>query len=500
MIYILGSGPAAVAALAACIEKKVQVTVLDIGFTADSTFKEETTVKKKSKIPLKKVYGSDYPYWDIVPKTYKEDNQTEALNSHALGGLSNTWGAGILPYTKEEFKHWPISYEELAPYYKKLDSFVPMVAKEDVLKKDFPLFHDHFTELKSSSQFQKLLHRIQTNEEKLIVEGISIGKARMAIDQTKVPCSYCGKCIEGCPDYLIYSSAFSLKDFLKYDTVNYIDGIQVEKISSRDGKIVIEGYDLKNKQSVNYAAEKVYVGCGVLSSTKIMMRSLGIYNKEVIIKDSQYFIFPMLGSTTKNILKENVYTLAEAFCEVENENISPHRIHLSLYGYSPFLKNYVYAVFGVFHHLLKPFLDFFLKRMYIAQGFIHSDHSNQIVLTMVNDGIDRIAIRSNNCQKPKTLIKKVVSLLNKNYKSTGLFGVSPVLQIAPVGKSYHTGGSMPMKSNPIDEMDTNRLGETKGLPNVHVIDSSVFTDVPGGPIVQTMMANAYRIVDESLNN
>lgn len=499
MIYIIGSGPASIASLAACVEKKVKVTIIDIGFTADSNFKENNLKKsEKSNIPVKTIFGSNYPYWDVSPKSYKRINRSDAMNSHAKGGFSNTWGAGILPYTKEEFKDWPITYETLSKYYKKLESFLPMVTKHDLLEEDFPLFHSNHTELKASSQFYKIFKRVNKNKEALISKGIFIGKSRLAINQKQKLCSYCSKCIEGCPDYLIYSAAYTLNEFIKLDNVNYIDGIQVEKIASKNNIITIDGYDLKNKKSVSYQGNKVFVGCGALSSTQIMMRSLKIYNKEVTIKDSQYFIFPMLGMGSKNILKEDVFALSEAFCEIKNKTISPHRIHLSLYGFSPFLKDYIYSFFGRFSSIFKPVINFFLKRLYIAQGFIHSDNSNQISLMMVKNETDTIIIKPKNTIKIEKGLPKIVRFLNKNYKKTSLFGFSSFLQTASTGKSFHIGGSMPMKKQPKSDLETNTFGETNKLPNVHIIDSSIFPNIPAGPMSYTMMANSYRITIKSL--
>ena len=52
-----------------------------------------------------------------------------------------------------------------------------------------------------------------------------------------------------------------------------------------------------------------------------------------------------------------------------------------------------------------------------------------------------------------------------------------------------------MKHDPLEETDTNVLGNPKGWSRVHVIDSSVFPTIPGTTIGLLAMANAKRIVD-----
>jgi ferredoxin len=500
MIYILGTGHSSLAALVACIEKNKEVTILDVGFRSNLNFNNSNIDVIKSKIPIKKINGSSYPYWDLKPKSFIKQNQTEAINSYSFGGFSNTWGAGVLPYSKDEFKNWPISLNEMEPYYKKLDSFLPLVAEDDNLSNEFPLYHSKFTILKSSTQILNILNKIEKNSSKLINEGLTFGKSRLAINQVENKCTYCNKCIEGCPENLIHSSVHSFETLLKKHNVKYINGVHIEMLSINEKSILIDGFDLINNMDVSFLAEKVFVGTGTISTTQLMMRSLKIYDKEIEIKDSQYFIFPILGATTKSTMNENVNTLAQIFCEVNNKQVSPNRIHLSIYGYSPFLKEYVYSVFGIFNIILKPFLNFFLKRMYVGQGFLHSEESNKLKIKLIKGEKDIITIISENDKKVKKTVLNLVRLFNRNTKITKLFGFTPFIKIAPTGKSYHIGGSMPMKKNPKEDLDTNVFGETNALPNVHIIDSSVFPDIPGGPIAYTMMANAYRIVIESINN
>ena len=498
MVYIIGSGPSSVAAIAACVELKIEVTILDIGFTAKSKVSDDTANYGKSKIPLKTIYGSTFPYWKSKSNTYQLKNKSEAMSSHAKGGFSNTWGAGIFPYAKEEFSNWPIEYDAICKYYKKLDTFLPLAASPDILQDRFPLFHSNATRLKPSSQFQKIFKKVGINKSKLLKNGVYLGKSRMAIEQKNVECSYCGKCIEGCPDHIIYCTSHTLDHFLSLDTVHYEGGIQVDKIKRIDGQTAIYGYDLNAKKDVIYHAEKVYVGCGALSTTQIMMRSLDIYDKPVLMKDSQYFIFPILGPPSSAILEEKVFTLSGGFLEINNTALDKNRIHISLYGYSPFLKNYIYSTLGIFGTVFKPFVDFFLKRMYIGQGFIHSEGSNLLELILTkSDQIDTIEVKNRNVTNVKTVINKTVRFFNKHLSSIGLRGFGAFLKVAPTGKSFHTGGSMPMRQKPKGDLETSVLGEVNSLPGVHIIDATIFPEIESGPITYTMMANAYRIVTES---
>jgi choline dehydrogenase-like flavoprotein len=68
----------------------------------------------------------------------------------------------------------------------------------------------------------------------------------------------------------------------------------------------------------------------------------------------------------------------------------------------------------------------------------------------------------------------------------------PVVQVELPGRSFHFGGSFPMRKRPKrGESDT--LGRPVGLQRVHVIDASVFPSIAATTITFTIMANAYRI-------
>ncbi len=498
MIYIIGSGPSSISAIVACVNLNKEVTILDVGYTMNSTLKKGVIPPQNNgNFPQKKVYGSDFPYWHTQAYSYLEKNKSALSASNAKGGFSTVWGAGLLPYMKKEFDSWPISYEEMNTYYSILDSFLPMSGEEDALIDHFPLYHSKLSRMSPSSQFNIVFKEVSQHKKYLKKEGFLFGKSRIAVNQFgERPCTYCKQCIDGCPENIIYSSSHTLDNLLNSPLVHYKSGIKVEKLKEDQGGISIEAFDLEANGPKVYHAEKVFLGCGVYNTTKIMMRSLEAYNHTINIDDSQYFLFPILGPYSQNILNENLFTLAQSFCEIINEDVFPYRVHLSLYGYSSFLEDYVYSKFGPLNKLFKPALDYGLKRTYIGQGYLPSSHSNKISITLNKGKKDTFTIVPKKEVEVEKPIKQVVKHFNKFKGKTKLKALSPFLMIAPIGKSFHLGGSFPMRKNPKSDFETNLLGESKALPNVHLIDSSIFPIIESGPLTYTMMANAYRITSQ----
>jgi len=70
------------------------------------------------------------------------------------------------------------------------------------------------------------------------------------------------------------------------------------------------------------------------------------------------------------------------------------------------------------------------------------------------------------------------------------------MQFAEPGRSYHSGGTFPMRRAP-GRLETDTLGQLPGLPAVHFIDASIFPSIPATTITLTVMANAHRIATQA---
>jgi len=79
----------------------------------------------------------DGAYWgweiDGEPYTMDEGTKWEWWRSRMLGGRTNHWGRISLRFGPKDFKHksvdglgddWPISYDEVKPYYDKIDKLL----------------------------------------------------------------------------------------------------------------------------------------------------------------------------------------------------------------------------------------------------------------------------------------------------------------------------------------------------------------------------------------
>jgi len=229
MFYVIGSGPSGIACALGLLERGLPVTVLDYGNDLEPQLRavadrmgasepsewtaEDRGVLKRaaysdfSGIPLKPAYGSFFPYRGDEELLAVERDGIDLLPSFAKGGLSNVWGAAILPYHSSDLEGWPIAMESLAPHYRAvLKAIGPSLARDD-LSRDFPLYAEEGRGLRLSSQMQALLGDLDARRGELSKRGITFGRARLAVkDEVGAGCRYCGLCLYGCPYRLIFNS------------------------------------------------------------------------------------------------------------------------------------------------------------------------------------------------------------------------------------------------------------------------------------------------------
>lgn len=273
MICVIGSGPAAVACIAPLVAKGVKVRVLDIGNRLD-----QTTVRRVESlagqmpsqwnqsdianikgnmdfstkgIPLKLSFGSDFPYHPPSLGTQYEGKDVGSLPSFALGGLSNVWGAAMLPYRDADILTWPIHSEELAPHYEAIANLTGLAARGDDLAKYFPLYSSHIHSVDMSTQAQSFLKDLERSRHQLHNKGIIFGQSRLAFIPSLLrpdhQCQSCTLCMYGCPYGVIFNSATLINHWIASGAIEYMDQRIVGTVQEAENEVIVSGTTTQGK-------------------------------------------------------------------------------------------------------------------------------------------------------------------------------------------------------------------------------------------------------------
>ena len=520
MNIVLGSGPASVFCALALLRRGQSVLMIDPGESlepdrkeiidiADKTNKtnwspelyslvKENTAPDVKGVPKKLVYGSDFPFRWLESDVSVSQSGSDTLMSHAVGGLSNAWGANILPLLASDTETWPVSIESLLPYYKKVTEVIPVSAYDDNLNQCFLDCYAKSSPLPRSQQATNLLADLETQKAQLNSDGIYFGGSRLAVEAPR--CEACGLCLYGCPHRLIYSSSQTLPLLQSFKNFEYRSGWLAKTVSETvDESCSCTIMNVATNETQTITADKIFVGCGAVNSTALMLRSLGAYNQEVRLKDSQYFLTPFLRwGNAGDVTNEPLHTLSQVAVEIINTSICARSIHMLFYTYNDMYKRALEKLLGSLFSLVKPIISQILRRLVIMQGYLHSDFSGEVGVTLRRvEGKEEINLTGYENPKTKSAVRRIhLELIKRGLQFRGL----PVVFMSHVGapgKSYHLGGSFPMKTEPTSQWDSDILGRIAALKNIHIVDASIFPNVPAQNVTLTAMANAYRIGEQA---
>ena len=523
MHCVVGSGPAGVACATALLERGARVLMLDGGVNleperwplveklrgaspekwtrADLDAYQAGMDPDSEGVPQKLVYGSDFAYREADQHLHVDYSNVGLRPSLAPGGLSNVWGAAMMPYIARDLKNWPFGETVLSRHYPAVLRLTGLAATHDALEKFFPLYTDNLVDLRPSRQAEQLLATLQKHQAVLASRGIYFGRSRVAVGySTDGGCQYCRLCMYGCPYELIYSSTSTVKKLQQEPNFIYQPGVIVTSVRELADGVEVLGYDRLSRKPLQWTCQKAFLAAGAISTTGILLRSLSAYDQTVSLKDSQYFLLPLLlFRKTSGATKEWLHALSQIFLELSDPGGKDLTTHIQIYSNNDLISQAVAKPFGPFRQPLGFLVRNLQERMLIAQGFLHSDLSSSIAMTLRRDaqGNERLQLRAELNPVAKKAVRKVVARLCKESRHLGAFPLPLMLKIAEPGRSFHAGGTFPMSAHPA-RFETDLLGRPAGWKRVHAVDATVFPSIPATTITLSVMANAYRIGCEAL--
>lgn len=524
---VIGSGPAAAGAVDALVQQGIAVTVLDVGIRLEDHARNAVqrmsrTIPEKwnatdldtisvrdnpetEAVHSKRSYGSGYAF-DDCNNALRIDWQGPKAFNHSLsyGGLSNIWGASMLPYRPKDISDWPIPHAELIPHYRAIMRLAPCTAAgDDDIEAILPSYSEQTQRISLSRQGQSLLEDLKKNRTTLLHSGLRFGRARLAIraqdDNGRDACQYCGLCLSGCPYSLIYSTAHSFDRWVAENRITYLSGHLVERVEQTTEGAIVHGRQLADGRPFRMEASKVFIAAGVLPTARIVLNSRPDLDGPLTLRDSQSFLYPVLRfKSAGDVFTERMHTTTQLFMEMEDPSVSQHLVHIQFYGYSEFLRQEIMRT-PLRIPLAWPWLRRqFFSRLMIAQGFIHSTECGHVELSRKPDpsGSERILAKPVHTWHRIHVILMIGLKLLRHWKKIRAFCLIPGVQIPRPGASYHTGGTFPMRHHP-GPGETDTLGRLPNWQSIHIVDSSVFPSVPATSIVMSAMANARRIATEA---
>src|ERR1700690_1393080 len=220
--------------------------------------------------------------WEIEgePYTTAPGSKFRWFRSRIVGGRTNHWGRIALRFAPVDFKgrstdgmgdDWPITYDDVAPYYDKVESFIGVFGSmENVSSAPNGVFmpppKPHCTEIILKKACDKL--------------NILCVPARLAILTKPLngrpPCHYCGQCTRGCVSASNFSSSQVLIPPAQATgrLTLVTNAMAREIVVGKDGKAEAVSYiDKASRSEKKIYAKAFVVGASACESARLLLNS-----------------------------------------------------------------------------------------------------------------------------------------------------------------------------------------------------------------------------------
>lgn len=227
-------------------------------------------------------WGAPNGYWEMdeEPYTTAEGTSFRWFRSRIVGGRTNHYGRITLRFADYDFKpystdglgwDWPITYDDIAPYYDKAERFIGVCGTREGIR--------------SAPDGEFLPAPAIRAHEHLVVRagkrlGIPIIPSRMAIITKPLngrpACHYCGQCGRGCVTASNYSSSqVQIFPALKTGRLNLITNAMVREIlTGPDGRANGVSYiDKTTRTEKTIRARVVVVAASACESARLLLNS-----------------------------------------------------------------------------------------------------------------------------------------------------------------------------------------------------------------------------------
>ncbi|MGB0837970.1 MAG: GMC oxidoreductase [Flavobacteriaceae bacterium] len=231
--------------------------------------------------------GEASKHWFVndLEHPYEETKRFDWIRGYHVGGRSLMWARMSFRWSPMDFEankkdgygvDWPIRYEDLVPWYEKVETHVGINGKKENLPQlPDSIFTPEIPLNCVEEEFQKGVAK--SFDDRQVINGRSANLTGENDKEGRTPCQFRNRCIRGCPFGGYFSSnAVTLPAASKTGNMtlraNSIvhEVIYDEKLGKATGVKVI---DTESKESFEYYADVVFLCASAIATASILMQS-----------------------------------------------------------------------------------------------------------------------------------------------------------------------------------------------------------------------------------
>lgn len=290
---VVGSGAGGGMTAKVLSEAGLRVAVIEAGPHFDPAHPEQRTQLRwpwespRRGASTKRFFGdfdAAYGGYEIDGEPYTQSNgsQFKWFRSRMLGGRTNHWGRISLRFGPKDFKrkdqdglgdNWPISYEDVKPYYDKVDKLIGVFGS----KEGIPNEPDGFFLPAPKPRLHELYYIKGARKANIPVIPARMSILTKMINDDRGVCFYCSQCNRGCTARADFSSGTCLifpamKNGGQIDL--FVNSMVREVITNENGKATGVSYiNKEDRKEYQVNGKTVVLAASACSSARILLNS-----------------------------------------------------------------------------------------------------------------------------------------------------------------------------------------------------------------------------------
>ena len=486
-------------------------------------------------------YNSCIGGWELDGEPYTQKGDTEFMwwRGRMLGGRTNHWGRISLRFGPLDFKrkdidglgdNWPIGYDDIKPYYDKVDKLIGVFGSNEGLYND----PDGFFLPAPKPRLHELYYIEGARKSNVPVIPARKSMLTKRLNAERGVCFYCGQCSRACGIHADFSSSTALV----YPALNggqlelFTNSMVREVTTDSEGRATGVSYiNKQDRQEYQMKGRTVVLAASACSSARILLNSKSAQHENGLGNSSDHvgrYLHDSTGASRAAFIPElmdrdiynedgvggmHVYTP----WWLENANLDfPRGYHLEIGGgmgmpsygfgfavnqYNEFLGQ---RVGGYGNQLRDDIRRFYGSRLSIAcRGESVPQYTNRCELdpTVVDEwGIPVLRFDYRWTQHEINQARHMQDAMEELLQASGgvLLGSKPGADrdygLTQPGEIIHEVGTTRMGDNSRNSV-TNRFGQLHDADNVFVADAGTFVSQADKNPTWTIMALAWRTSD-----
>ncbi|MBI2599314.1 FAD-binding protein [Candidatus Daviesbacteria bacterium] len=454
-VVIVGSGPAGVHAAYPLIKAGLKVAIIDGGLDSKKQDKKLSDFLDVHFRETSNAYDLIKQSSYVFNKTYqllKINSNIEIIQSLAKGGLSQQWHGISDFFSNKELERIGLPSNEIQAEYKE-------IAKLIKLKLEGNLDYHAKALLKTAESKPNL-------KEKLY----------------RVPLAF------------PYRTSSDIEYFKKFKNFTYIPNQLVFTVKDIKTCVKIESRSINKQSTLQTKAGYVILAAGSINTTRILLRSLNLFNYKTTFLTKAHYITAcmhprtfLLRSSEKYLKKSGLGQLVIADKKIGK---GVGAFFIQLYRFNPLVIHKVLKHIPLPKIMALPLMSIFAPFLMIADIRFAASESKKRFCRLLKDA-DKNDVLEISFQESLKEMKNHESEFVKISRQLNSLGLFPLKTVKDYTTSHYAGG-VPYMKNP-GKISVNLNGRLHQANRIYVADSASWRALPAKAPTLTIMANAARI-------